>query len=377
MESTVGTTMNSAGGQGPMAGGTAGASNTGAPANSGTTSGTADVGAGGQSAGAGGSDAGGAANGGATLGGATGSAGSAPVSGLPGTSTFTRLTIRSVGSYVDQATGACESVAPGFEDGATPSVWSFDRGSRMFTWEYCKGYPGMFERSGRALSDVEAQGILNALNFVSLSSESGCIADAGGSELELEVDGTTTIYRPDWGWCGSGPNDQNYVSGLSPLWSWLEWLTDPVVIPDAPETLELSTGEVPDGPFPNPECSENPHPVVYELDVATGTLSWRGSSAPEGGGTITFCPTEMRMLEAHELDSVLRAYLMLGFGVSAPCANLEPPESLNEPNGQVAWVTIDVLLELTDEVASCYSGARGPYAIGVAELSQLVADLAN
>jgi hypothetical protein len=357
-------------GEGQGSGSANGSGTGGVPGSGGSAANEPNGGEGGSIAGTtgeAGADAGGTAE---TIGAA--GTGGGTQGGFPGIDAFTRVTLRSQGSYLDEATGECGSTQ-GYEEDAIWSIWSFDRASKMFTWEYCKGYPGTFERSGRTLSDAEAQAIVNTVSLMTLGVEGDCIVTGGGGEIHIEVDGATTVYRPDWGWCG-GENDETYVDGSNSLWFWLESLTDPPVIPDTPETLELYTGEIPDGPFPNAECSENPRPVEYLLDVATRTLTWRGSSSPPNGGGIQFCPAEMRVLEQQELDSVLAAYGALERGVSAPCSALARPSALDRPGGQIPWIQLG-LDEFIDESASCHSETSREFTIGVSELTHVVADL--
>lgn len=354
------TATDGTGGMGGMGAATGGPAGLGGASSGGASSGAGDSSSGGSAAG----DAVGGASGG---GGSTGG-------DLPGIDSVSRVTIRSKSANLDANTGECYAAAPGFEDDAAWSSWSFERATNTFGWEYCKGYPGMWESSSRVLSDAEAQGILNALTLIAPSEGGRCFSDDSQAELELEVDGVKTLYRPDTGWCGSEPDGVNYVRGMHSLWAWFETLADPFVLPAAPAQLTLYTGEIPSGPFPNAECSKNPLPVEYELDVQARMLSWRGmSSESDSGGTITYCPTETRLLESAELDTVLAAYEMLALG-ARPCDALERPPSLDDPRGQIPWMEV-ANETLVDETDSCYGGSSRPYTIGVAALARVVAAL--
>lgn len=341
-------------------------------------SGQAGLATGGQGTGGQGGTVGGAAGasgmaepggGGGALGQAgQGAAGDAAVEGLPGASSFTSFTISS------QATMDWGSEPSECDPGYYESMWTFERTTSDLTWDWCRGDPGILERGTDTLSDAEAQATMNTLSLVTLSTEGDCLADADAVALQLEVDGETTLYHSDDSWCGSGPNDSNYANGLDAVRHWLECLTG-VEVPDAPETLTLSTGHPPEDPPADSDCVAHRAPQQYELDIASRALSWRSCATDAETGEYV-SETDGRVLDAAELEAVLDAYHQLDLGASGPCESYESPDSLYAAGGRLASVTIDGSLHLFDEAASCGGGWSG-FAIGVAALAHLVDDLAR
>lgn len=359
---------NPAGGRTSGTGGAVGGSDSGVPSSGGAISGNG-VGASSGDAGAapGGSDAGGRGGVGATVGQAgEGGTGDDVGDGLPGTSSFTRLTLRRFESS-PTATGDCRD--------DFVSEWSFEPASRTLAWDYCDLSHAAEEKGSDTLSEAEAQAVLNALSLVKPYQHTlGCLADSGFAELELDVDGSATTYQTYYG-CGPEPSDPSTIIGWpSALMSWLEWRSSSE-IPAMPRTLRLFTGESP--PATGSDCTDPPYPLEYELDLMTGEVTWSWCAIdPETGDHADPRPSDSRVLDAEVLESVRNAYAGLELGVSGPCDSLVIPPRAADGSVRAPRITTDEDVVLVDEGVSCADGGYdvGGWAIGVAALTHLVVD---
>lgn len=285
---------------------------------------------------------------------------SAPVEGVPGTSSFTRFTVR---TKYTPPTGS--AVSP-----CDTSTWSFARTTQTLIWDFCKGDSTEPEQGSRALTDAETRAVLNTLSLLHPTEEATCIADASYSELELEVDGMSTLFQSAHP-CGPVSSGTNFVSSMYHVVEIVEWLSYDSQLPPMPTTLTLSTGEVVPSLAPD-LCIADPR--EYKIDLATGSVSWGLCMAdPDTGERVA--PLQSTVLDPTELESVLIAYGELELGATGSCETLEPPQSLDVINGRIASLTVDEELELVDEAGSCYRGGGGAgYATGVTALAQLVND---
>jgi hypothetical protein len=366
---TGGSAASSGAGRSAASGGTGGDAGTSGSTAGGAASGHAGQGTGGQAATAG--AAGTRNTGGAGTAGQAGenAAGGNPDEGIPGSGAFTKFTIRDLFAIVPTDDGYCTSGSP------DENVWSFERASRTLTWDYCKAPKeydskvGTHEQGSRVLTDAEVQAVMNTLAFVVPDEPSGCRSDATTPELELEVDGTTTSYFEDY--CPSGATDKNYIKGLGPLEFWVEWLSGGE-LPAMPQKLELYTGEVP-APQDH-DCFSPPLPLDYELDLATGLLTWSWCELdPATNDRREPWPSDSRTLESAELDAVRRTYAALEVGVSGPCESIPKPDAMVLSFQHLANITIDDDRVVVDQADSCYGGSerQGGWAIGVPELTLL------
>jgi hypothetical protein len=291
--------------------------------------------------------------------------GGAPSSGLPGSNSFSKLTVRAVNPM-----GMYLPTSPEDECSmADESVRSVDRSSRTLNWEYCRsGPPTQIERGSRTLSEAELQAVHNTLSLVVPYTGTSCGADGPVLTLEFEVDGSSTSYTDDTFTCYADPST-NRIRQAFPLYDWLGVLTPALAIPATPGTLSVNTGvPLTQTPPEQSECWDRFVPQ-FEVDVATGRLSWDYCATPAEAGDFTVV-TGSRVLGDTELASVLRAYDNLEIGASSPCDALSPPASY-----RAAWVQIDDGPHLIDESGSCSDEAEGAYAIGVPELVGVVEGL--
>jgi hypothetical protein len=336
---TGGSSPQSTGGRGP---GTGGAAGSGDSAQGGQgTGGAAGSGDGGQAG--------------------KGAAGSAARELLPGASSFTKLTVRSSGG-MPMGSDPADECHDGYQD-----AWSVDRASQTLSWDFC-GWPSprVVERGRRTLSDAEFRAVVNTLSIVAPSTRDACGADKPNVTLELEVDGSSTVYTDDfYQGCDAEPEGKRYVQGLDALSGWLSWLSSGLEIPAAPETLSVSGDPLSQDPPVDSECWSH-YQRRYELDVSTGDLSWDYCSTPAETGAFMVV-TGNRVLDEAERESALRAYGHLEVGASGPCDSLSVPAN---DFGYVASVWIGEAVYLVDEGASCSDDTSGAYAIGVAALAR-------
>jgi hypothetical protein len=310
------------------------------------------------------------AGGGATGGQAgQGAGGNAPSESLPGASSFTKLTVResSGGGRMYPATPEDECDFYGYEQ-----VWIVDSGSRTLSWDRCRYYPPYkVDRGSGTLSDAEFQAVLNTLSVVAPSNRRSCGNDAPIVTLELEVDGSSTLYTDDFYSCDDDPN-KNYVQSLFHLVSWLQDLSWSLEVPATPDTLDVYTDDPLDEDPPSAsECTAHyvPH---FQLDLSTGDFSWDYCTTPAESGAFTLV-TGSRVLEAAELASVLTAYGSLELGASGPCESLIIPTS--EYIESVRIENDNSYLYLIDEGFSCNAESSYGYAIGVPALVRVIEGL--
>ncbi|MBN1605638.1 MAG: hypothetical protein JW940_03355 [Polyangiaceae bacterium] len=324
-------------------------------------------GTGGRTEGTGGATGGRGATGGQA---GQGTGGGAPSEGLPGASSFSKLTVRESDAMAMTYPPTSEDECALSGSDAYEHVWVVDRSSRTLSWDRCRYYPPYkVDRGSGTLSDAEFQGVLNALSVVVPSTRYRCGFDGPLMKLELEVDGSSILYTDDFYKCDNDPT--NYVQELYHLVSWLGTLSGALEMPATP-VLDVYTDDPLDEVPPSAsECTAHyvPH---FQLDLSTGDFSWDYCTTPAESGDFTLV-TGSRVLEAAELASVLRAYGELELGASGPCASLSIPTSEYAEEVRVAYD--DSYLYLVDEGFSCDPESGQGYAIGIAELVRVVEGL--
>lgn len=374
MSASAGSPMNASGGssaQGGSSGARAGSSNGGTgSSNGGTTLGASGRSDGGQGALSGSAGAEAASGQGGTAGLAGTPDPGVPVEGIPGIGAFTSFTLHFF-SGSPEGGGYCAS-----ENAADENVLTYDRATRALSYDFCQGngrtVAAVRLKGNMTLTAPEVQALLIALSYVTPVERTGCLSDASVIDFAVDVNGATTTYEDDV--CPSSP-DEKLVGGTGSLLRWLLWLPSHT-LPAKPAKFKLSTGEaVPAKPN---ACVTTPSPQDYELDLATGKVTWSFCAVdPSTDEHLDPWPSDSATLDATKLGAVLQAYAGLTLGVSAPCASLPQPSSVDAQYSRPASLIVDDTVDLADEVAACrgygYANADG-WTIGVAALTHLIVD---
>ncbi|HEY0465938.1 MAG TPA: hypothetical protein VGC79_17110 [Polyangiaceae bacterium] len=154
-------------------------------------------------------------------GGGLGSAGDAPAEGIPGASSFTRFDLYSLTDTVTGSNGECRTIFPEGNDPLYPSVWSFNRASRLLSWDFCDTSSHTMARGTDTLSDVDYQAVMSLVAAMQPKPSSMCLGDASHYEFTLDHGGTTSRYTESLGFCGPVPSNETLVEGVYALVNWL------------------------------------------------------------------------------------------------------------------------------------------------------------
>jgi hypothetical protein len=357
--------MNASGGRSARGGSTASGAGV---SHGGAAPGAAGLGAAGQALAAG--QAGAETSGG--QGGTSGQAGDpdpgVPVEGIPGIGAFSSFTLRFLSGDLN-GNGYCSG-----KPAADENVLTYERATHTLSYDFCRvsdlTTPATPFNGSMTLTGPEVQALLIALSYIEPVERTGCLSDSTVIDFEVDVDGTKTTYEDDV--CPSDPNER-LVGGTGALMRWLMWLPSHA-LPAKPAKFKLSTGEaVPAKPN---ACVTTPSPQDYELDLATGKVTWSWCAIDPGTEEhLDPWPSASATLDSTKLAAVLQAYAGLTLGVSTACASLPKPASVDMQGGRPASLIVDDTVDLADETAACYGyvNANG-WTIGVAALTHLVLD---